>query len=81
VAKQKQFSEKHAFDYPLLSDPDGKVATQFGVRRRFTKLSPTKRATFIIGPDLKVIDVIQSEVRMNVHADRALEVLKAYSPA
>jgi peroxiredoxin Q/BCP len=81
VAKQKQFSEKHAFDYPLLSDPDGVVATQFGVRRRFTKLSPTKRATFIIGPDLKVIDVIQSEVRMNVHADRALEVLKAYSPA
>jgi peroxiredoxin Q/BCP len=81
VAKQKQFSEKHAFDYPLLSDPDGVVATQFGVRRRFTKLSPTKRATFIIGPDLKVIDVIQSEVRMNVHADRALEVLKASSPA
>jgi peroxiredoxin Q/BCP len=23
VEKQKQFSEKHSFDYPLLSDPDG----------------------------------------------------------
>ena len=77
VEKQKQFSDKHAFDYPLLSDPDGAVATQFGVRRGFAKLSPVKRATFVIGPDLKVIDVIQSEVRMNVHADRALEVLKA----
>ncbi len=77
VAKQKQFSEKHAFDYPLLSDPDGAVATEFGVRRRFTRLSPTKRATFVIGTDLTVLDVIQSEVRMNVHADRALEVLKA----
>jgi thioredoxin-dependent peroxiredoxin len=77
VEKQKQFSDKHAFDYPLLSDPDGTVATQFGVRRGFTKLSPTKRATFVIGPDLKVIEVIQSEVRMNVHADRALEALKA----
>ena len=72
VEKQKRFSDKHSFDYPLLSDPDGAVATQFGVRRRFTKLSPTKRATFIIDQDLKVIDVIQSEVRMNVHADRAL---------
>lgn len=79
VAKQKKFSEKHEFDYPLLSDPDGAVATQFGVRRRFTKLSPTKRATFVIGSDLTVLDVIQSEVRMNVHADRALEVLKAAS--
>jgi thioredoxin-dependent peroxiredoxin len=77
VAKQKKFSDKHEFDYPLLSDPDGAVATQFGVRRRFTKLSPTKRATFVIGKDLTVLDVITSEVRMNVHADRALEVLKS----
>jgi peroxiredoxin Q/BCP len=81
VAKQKQFSDKHSFDYPLLSDPDGAVATAFGVRRRFTKLSPTQRAPFVIGPDLRVIEVIQSEVRMNVHADRALEALKAYSPS
>ncbi len=77
VAKQKKFSDKHEFDYPLLSDPDGAVATQFGVRRRFTKLSPTKRATFVIGTDLTILDVITSEVRMNVHADRALEVLKS----
>ena len=77
VAKQKQFSDKHEFDYPLLSDPDGAVATQFGVRRRFTKLSPTKRATFVIAADLTILDVITSEVRMNVHADRALEVLKS----
>jgi peroxiredoxin Q/BCP len=81
VEKQKQFADKHTFDYLLLSDPDGAVATQFGVRRKFTKLSPTKRATFIIGPDLRVIDVIQSEVRMGVHADRALEILKARASA
>ena len=77
VEKQKAFSDKHQFDYPLLSDPDGAVATQFGVRRGFAKLSPVKRATFVIAPDLTVLGVIQSEVRMNVHADRALEVLKA----
>ena len=76
VAKQKQFSDKHEFDYPLLSDPDGAVATQFGVRRKITVLTPTKRATFVIGSDLRVLGVIRSEVRMNVHADRALEILK-----
>jgi thioredoxin-dependent peroxiredoxin len=77
VEKQKQFSEKHSFDYPLLSDPDGVVATQFGVRRKFTKLTPTKRATFVIGSDLRVLDVIRSEVRMTAHADQALDFLKA----
>lgn len=79
VEKQKRFSDKHTFDFPLLSDPDGAVATQFGVRRRFTKLSPTKRTTFVIDSDLKVLNVIQSEVRMNLHADRALATLRARS--
>ncbi|HUY66391.1 MAG TPA: peroxiredoxin [Acidimicrobiales bacterium] len=81
VEKQKRFSDKHSFDFPLLSDPDGAVATQYGVRRRFTMISPTKRATFVIGPDLRIIDVIQSEVRMSLHADRALEALKSNSPS
>jgi thioredoxin-dependent peroxiredoxin len=76
VEKQKRFSDKHSFDYPLLSDPEGAVATQYGVRRRFTALSPTKRATFVIGGDQKVIAVVQSEVRMNLHADRALAALQ-----
>lgn len=77
VEKQKRFSDKHEFDYPLLSDPDGAVATQFGVRRRVTVLTPTKRATFVIGTDRRVLGVVRSEVRMNLHADRALEILKA----
>jgi len=81
VEKQKRFSDKNSFDYPLLSDPDGAVATQFGVRRRFTMLSPTKRSTFVIGPDLRVIDVIQREMRFSHHADRDIEVLKEHSPA
>jgi len=77
VEKQKRFSDKHSFDFPLLSDPDGAVATLYGVRRRFTALSPTKRATFVIGKDQKILAVIQSEVRMSVHADRALAALGA----
>ena len=82
VAKQKQFSDKHEFDYPLLSDTDGAVATQFGVRRRITVLTPTKRATFVIGTDRRILGVVKSEVRMNLHADKALEILKpAGAPA
>jgi len=76
VAKQREFSTTHSFDYPLLSDPDGTVAKQFGVRRRFGPLL-TRRKTFVIGPDQHLIDVISSELRMSVHADRALELLRA----
>ena len=76
VAKQNQFSEVNSFDFPLLSDPDGAVATQFGVRRRFGPLL-TKRQTFVIDTDRTVLEVIKSEVRMSVHADKALEALRA----
>jgi thioredoxin-dependent peroxiredoxin len=76
VSKQSEFSAKHEFDFPLLSDPDRKVAEQFGVRRRGPPFMPNKRATFVIGSDSTVLDVITSETNMNVHADRALEVLR-----
>jgi thioredoxin-dependent peroxiredoxin len=75
VEKQKQFSDKHSFDFPLLSDSDAKVATMFGAHRNFG-LAPTRRMTFVLDTDRKVLDVIKSETRMGVHGDRALEVLK-----
>src|SRR3954451_14285768 len=33
VEKQAEFADKENFDYPLLSDIKGTVATQFGVKR------------------------------------------------
>jgi thioredoxin-dependent peroxiredoxin len=77
VEKQKEFSDKHEFDYPLLSDADGTVAALFGQKRGLLGLSPVKRATFVIGPDRKILGVIKSEVRMNVHADEALDTLRS----
>jgi len=74
VEKQAQFSSLHSFDYPLLSDPDGSVAAQFGVKR---SLGPVRRRTFVIAPDRRVLAIIKSEVRMSIHANRALEVLRA----
>jgi len=80
VSKQKQFSDLHDFDYPLLSDVDGDVAEKLGVKRRFTP-SPlsTRRISFVIGQDRRVLEVIHSEINMDAHADRALEVLKRHS--
>ena len=75
VDKQHQFSEKHSFDYPLLSDEDRTVAETFGVKRGFGPL-PNKRTTFVIDTDRRILDVISSEVRTNTHADQALATLR-----
>lgn len=75
VQKQAEFAAMHSFGYPLLSDTEGKVAVQFGVNRALGML-PFKRQTFVIGTDRKLLEVIKSEVRMSVHADKALEVLR-----
>ena len=76
VEKQAEFTAKHGFDYPLLADVGGDVAKQFGVKRRLDALR-TKRTTFVIGTDRTILEAITSELSMNSHADRALEVLRA----
>lgn len=75
VERQQEFAGRHTLGMPLLSDPDGTVRERFGVRRGFTMV-PTKRATFVIAEDRTVLEVVRSELRMNTHADRALEALR-----
>lgn len=77
VQKQAKFADTQHFDYPLLSDSDGTVATQFGVKRGLLgKLMPVKRTTFVIDTDRTVLNVISSEISMDAHADKALETLR-----
>lgn len=75
VGKQHEFADRYSLEFPLLCDRAGAVAKQFGVRRRFGPI-PVKRWTFVIDTDRRVLEVIKSEIRMKLHADRALEVLR-----
>ena len=78
VEKQARFADSQRFDYPLLSDRDGAVAEMFGVKRGLLgKFLPVKRATFVIDGDRTVLEVISSEINMDTHADKALEVLRS----
>ncbi|WP_406840259.1 peroxiredoxin [Streptomyces sp. AHU1] len=77
VERQQEFADRHTLGYPLLSDVDGTVRERFGVKRGFT-LAPTKRVTFVIGKDRTVLEVVRSELRMSVHADRALAALRGH---
>ena len=48
-----RFAKEHGADYPILADPDKKVATAYGVipeGRQFAS-----RWTFYIGPDGKIL--------------------------
>jgi peroxiredoxin Q/BCP len=76
VGKQDEFATRNDFDYPLLSDADGTVSRQFGVRRAFGPLK-TRRRTFVIDTDRTVLHVVASEVKMAAHADDALGALRA----
>ncbi len=75
VDRQQQFKAKHDFDYPLLSDPDRRVAQVFGVKRPGPLFN--RRATFVIGTDRRLLASIASELNMDKHADEALSVLRA----
>ena len=46
VQEQAQFVEKHHLNFPLLSDPDGSVATKYGVLDPTAQF--TRRVTFVI---------------------------------
>lgn len=80
VERQHAFADLHGLGFPLLSDADGRVARAYGVRRTapgLSALAPTRRCTFVIGTDGRVLHVVRSEIRMNAHADGALAVLRA----
>lgn len=76
VTKQRQFDERHSLGFPLLSDPDQRVAEAYGVKGGLLGLSPVKRTTFVIDRDQTIKAVISSEINMKAHADKALRLLR-----
>jgi peroxiredoxin Q/BCP len=74
VETQRRFRDEHGFDFPLVADTDGSVSRVFGAKR----VGPVwnKRMTVVVGQDATVLDVISSEMDMEVHADRALATLR-----
>ncbi len=75
VDQQKEFDDKNSLGFPLLSDPDRDIAKAFGVKRMGPL--PSKRATFVIDTDRRLVKSIRSETDMIKHADEALEALRA----
>jgi peroxiredoxin Q/BCP len=71
----KKFAEHVEADYPILSDPDKKVATAYGVVNDQRPLA--YRWTFYIGADGRILDIDQKVTPSSAGADivKRLEAL------
>lgn len=70
----QNFSDSQKLPYPLLSDPGGKVAKAFGVKKSLGILPG--RVTFVIAPDRTIRLAYSSQLKPETHQQKALEILK-----
>ena len=77
-ASQKKFQDKFSLPFPLLADPDKKIANLFGVVKEKNmygkKVMGIERTTFVIDEDGK-IEKIFRKVKAQGHAEQVLAAL------
>lgn len=82
VSSHEKFRDKQGLNFPLLSDPEGKVCEKYGVWKEKSlygrKFMGIERTTFIISPDGK-IQKVYPKVKVKGHVDQILEDLKGLS--
>lgn len=80
IASHRKFIGKHTLPFPLLSDPDHRIAEAYGVwveKNLYGKrYMGTERTTFVIGPD-GIVKAVLAKVKPDEHAARLLEALEA----
>ncbi len=80
VASHVKFRDKYTLNFPLLADPDHKVAEKYGAWREKNmygkKSMGVQRSTYLIGPDGKIAKVWK-RVSVDGHDDQVIEALKA----
>jgi len=82
IGKQSTFATSNSLGYPLLSDTGNTVAKEFGAWRWWLPGGMhTRRRTFVIGQDGRVLHTITDEKQLTRHADEALDVLRKHQAA
>lgn len=72
VEQNTKFAKELKLDYPLLSDPDKKVAKAYGI----LQFGYSKRVTFIIDQDGKIA-AIENKVNVSSHGADLVKKLSA----
>jgi len=79
-ASHTKFASKHRLPMTLLTDPDGKVRSLFGVQASLLGLLPG-RVTFVIDRAGTIRHVFESQLRVKSHVEQALEVVRRLEPS
>lgn len=77
AASHASFRQHHRLQFTLLSDPGGKVAASWGVKKTLGILPG--RVTFVFDKDGVVRHRFDSQLKFNQHVDDALAVIKSMS--
>jgi peroxiredoxin Q/BCP len=72
VESHRNFADKHALPFPLISDPDGTLARSFGVLEDRV----ARRSTFVLDRDLRIRRRFD-QVKPRGHAQQVLEFVRA----
>jgi peroxiredoxin Q/BCP len=80
TASKAKFARKHKLNFPLLADPDHKVAEKYGAWKKKSMYGKSfmglARTTFLIGAD-GVVARRWDNVKVDGHADAVLEAVEA----
>jgi peroxiredoxin Q/BCP len=80
TASKGRFARKHKLNFPLLADPDHKVADKYGVWTKKSMYGKSfmglARSTFLIGPD-GVVARRWDKVKVDGHAAAVLEAVES----
>ncbi len=74
------FAEKYSLPFPLLSDPDGKVAKAYGSLWSLGPIKFARRHTFIVDPEGRIARLYRS-VKPKQHSQQIVKDLKALQQA
>ena len=80
TASKAKFARKHKLNFPLLADPDHKVADAYGAWKKKSMYGKSfmglARTTYLIGPD-GVVARRWDNVKVDGHAEAVLEAVEA----
>lgn len=71
-----EFAKKHSLPFPLLSDADGAVASQYGALTNFSVIKMAKRFTFLIDPN-GLLQKSYLDVNVSKHSQQIIDDLSA----
>lgn len=79
-AKHEEFRQAYDVDFPLLADPDKRIATLYGAAGGlFGVLGMTKRLTFVIGQDGRIAAKLAGSFSADAHVEGARKALARLS--